>query len=89
MRFEKKISKKKIRKKNPENLFAIKFKKIILTTILKKKLYIIKRFFRKRLTKSVNAKNLQIAIKTIYFFLNFNVNKRLNFSLNVYCFKYY
>ena len=70
MRFEKKKTrrKKSSKKKKLKDLFAVKFRKIILTAILKKKLYIIKRFFRKRLTKSVNAKNLQIAVKTIYFF---------------------
>ena len=70
MRLEKKRTqrKKNSKKEKFESLFAIKFKKIILTTILKKELYIMKRFFQKRLTKSVNAKNLQIAVKTIYFF---------------------
>ena len=70
MRPEKKeVRKKKNSKKEKlEDSFAIKFKKIILTAILKKELYIMKRFFRKKLTENVNAKNLQIAIKTIYFF---------------------
>ena len=59
MRFEKKkeIRKKRnSKKKKLENPFAVKFKKIILTTIFKKELYIIKKFFRKNLTESVNAK---------------------------------
>ena len=70
MRFEKKEVRKKrnSKKKRFENSFAVKFKKIILIAILKKELHIMKRFSRKRLTKSVNAKNLQIAVRTIYFF---------------------
>ena len=58
MRFEKKkIRKKKNSKKEKfESLFAVKFRKIILTAILKKKLYIIRKFSRKKLTKNVNAK---------------------------------
>ena len=70
MRFEEKKARKKksSKKKGFEDLFVIKFRKIILTAILKKELYMMRRFFRKRLTKSVNAKNLQIAVRTIYFF---------------------
>ena len=70
MRFEKKEARRKrdSKKEKLEDLFAVKFRKIILTVILKKELYMMKRFFRKRLTKSVNAKNLQIAVRTIYFF---------------------
>ena len=70
MRLEKRETQKKknSKKEKFENLFAIKFKRIILTVILKKKLYIMRKFSRKKLTENVNAKNLQIAIKTIYFF---------------------
>ena len=70
MRFEKKEARRKrdSKKEKLEDLFAVKFRKIILTVILKKELYMMKRFFRRRLTKSVNAKNLQIAVRTIYFF---------------------
>ena len=70
MRFEKKRIRKKrdLKKEKFEDLFVVKFRRIILTAILKKELYMMKRFPQRRLTKSVNAKNLQIAIRTIYFF---------------------
>ena len=58
MRFKKKETRKKrnSKKEKFKDLFAIKFRKIILIAILKKEFYIIKRFFQKKLTKSVNAK---------------------------------
>ena len=60
MRFEKKETRKKknSKKKKIEDSFAIKFKKIILTAILKKKLHIMRKFFQRKLTKSVNAKKI-------------------------------
>ena len=44
-----------LKQKKLNNLFTIEFKKILLT-ILKKKLYIIKKKFRKSLTENANAK---------------------------------
>ena len=74
------------KQKKSNNLFTIKLKKISLT-ILKKKLYIIKRFFQKSLTKSANAKFTNYN-QNYLFFSSFNNNKHLNFFSNA-RFKYY
>ena len=78
-----KLEKRKIRKKENskkeelENPFAIKFRKIILTAILKKELYIIRRFFRKRLTESVNAKIYKSQLKQ---FISFKFQRQQTFK---------
>ena len=65
---EKKVRRKKnLKKEKFEDLFVIKFKKIILTAILKKKLHIIRKFFRKKLTESVNAKIYKSQLKQFTF----------------------
>ena len=70
MRFEEKKARKKrdSKKERFKDSFAVKFRRIILTAILKKKLYIIRRFFRKKLTKSVNAKIYKSQLKQFIFF---------------------
>ena len=66
---EREIRKKKNSKKEePEDPFAIKFKRIILAAILKKELYIMRKFPRKRLAKSVNAKIYKSQSKQSTFF---------------------